>query len=278
MRTRFQRALYSISTKSARLYRLDQLTRIAQAAQFDGIDVDTRQRRFRDSLSDVLNDDQIGSMRSTSLWMSPTRLERFLADPKDRSGLRNLLRATKGIMMIVSDEGELSRGVKRSAAFDQAARLKEVVGERHRIALGVAAEAQDGGRSHLVRMRTLRSLAEEWDVGIALDVHACADWKWEAEAAIYHTVGQLDLIRLTLPLPTFDAHVRTRVTMRTLSASIDAGFRGVYSIVPTVPFWNWLNADAIASRSAEARDLIIGMMRGNGGDAIRNDVTIRSLR
>ncbi|MDQ3693640.1 MAG: hypothetical protein M3464_08435 [Chloroflexota bacterium] len=106
-----------------------------------------------------------------------------------------------------------------------------------------------GGRPHLAELTALRHLAEEWDLGIALDLAATVDPTWEAEAAVFRLGNHLRLIRVpTSALDKF-AIGKDRVISRAVAAAIDQGMPPEIALVPTVPLIQ------VASRRAKLADI-----------------------
>jgi hypothetical protein len=163
------------------------------------------------------------------------------------------------VVLPVRIDGATGRPPAQS--FDAARLLQAALGTQHGVALGVHAQTHGGGRGHLDGMRVLRSMCGEWDLWLALDIAQAPDWQWEAEAAIYHAMPRLALMRVALPPRVFDAHVQTRITERSVRASIDAGFSGLYSIVPSLLPWRWWDQATLAGKCEAAVLSIRALMR-----------------
>jgi len=87
----------------------------------------------------------------------------------------------------------------------------------------------------LAELTALRHLAEEWDLGIALDLTDTVDPTWEAEAAVFRLGNHLRLLRVpTCALDRF-AIGKDRVISRAVAAAIDQGMPPEIALVPTVP-------------------------------------------
>jgi hypothetical protein len=104
-----------------------------------------------------------------------------------------------------------------------------------RVAIGLTPSALRGGRSHLVQLSSVRRVAEEWDLGVALDLAGRFDPTWEAEAAISRIGRRLRLLRLTASAPSRSAVGRDRVACRALHAAIDRAENLEVAIAPSAP-------------------------------------------
>lgn len=89
------------------------------------------------------------------------------------------------------------------------------------VAIGLPSAALKGGRPHLVFLSSLRRLAEEWDLPIAVDLSRSFDPTWEAEAAIARLGDRLSVLRIRASAPTRTAVGQDRVACRALHAAID---------------------------------------------------------
>jgi hypothetical protein len=89
------------------------------------------------------------------------------------------------------------------------------------VAVGLSTGALRGGRPHLVQLGAIRRFAEEWELGVAVDLAGRFDPTWEAEAAISRIGSRLKLLRMTSSGPSRSAVGRDRVACRALHAAID---------------------------------------------------------
>jgi hypothetical protein len=101
------------------------------------------------------------------------------------------------------------------------------------VSFGLPSSLLRGGRPHLVQLGTIRRLAEEWDVGVAVDLSGRFDPTWEAEAAIARLGNRLKLLRLSAGAPSRTAVGRDRVACRALHAAIDRA--GMFDVALTSP-------------------------------------------
>ncbi len=92
---------------------------------------------------------------------------------------------------------------------------------RSRLLLGLNTSQLRGGRPHLVQLGALRHFAEEWDIGVALDLTGRLDPTWEAEAAVTRLGQRLQLLRVRDTSPSRNAVGLDRVACRALHAALD---------------------------------------------------------
>jgi hypothetical protein len=71
---------------------------------------------------------------------------------------------------------------------------------------------------------------------------------------VFRLAPRLRMLRVVYPLPTLDAQTRSRMTQRTIAASVDAGFEGLIAIVCPLPIWRWRSVSALAHATATAVD------------------------
>lgn len=90
-----------------------------------------------------------------------------------------------------------------------------------RLLIGVNTSQLRGGRPHLVQLGALRHFAEEWDLGVALDLTGRLDPTWEAEAAVTRLGQRLQLLRVRDTAPSRNAVGLDRVACRALHAALD---------------------------------------------------------
>jgi hypothetical protein len=267
----YSRPHFAISSLSSPLFDFDDLRAVASDWRFDGVDLDLTHWWSRRRLARIELPPQARRQSLHSLWIPASGIAVHDGDVTLSPWLQAIVQSTEEITIIVADSGDALGDHLRGRRFEQASRLREVVGDRHRVAIGVRAATRTAGRAHLMRLRALRSLTEEWDLGLALDLSNADDWQWEAEAAVFHAIPNLDLIRVALPGAAFDAHVRSRLTTRTIVAAIDAGFCGIFALAPHLAFWQWRNRDLMEALCGEGRERIVNTMRGERDALIRND-------
>jgi hypothetical protein len=110
-------------------------------------------------------------------------------------------------------------------------------GHAPRPMIGLRAAHLVGGRQHLALLTALRRLAEEWEVGFALDLTGPFDPQWEAEAAVVRLGKRLLLIRVGSAAIAPSPIDRARVARRALMAAIERAPHAALSIAPQVPWW-----------------------------------------
>jgi hypothetical protein len=232
---------FALSTRSSPLLGPAEYARIVQRASIAGLDVDLVVSGWR---RHALRGSPPRGVAAASLWVpasADSRSPDFVAPWVERAAL-----------VIVEEAGD--GGADRRIQLGAAIRLREVVPATVGVALAVRPRNAEGGRSHLVRLSMLRNLAEEWDLGLALDLTGSIDWLWEAEAAVARMMPRLRLLRLLHPLPALDGHVRARLTQRTIAACADNGYDGWISIVAALPVWRWRSADALERAASAATE------------------------
>lgn len=237
------RPTFAISTTSSPLMRAGDYIRAADNAAAARIDLDLTVSRLR------------RRMLKSEAWAGSDAIVCIrLPAAGDIGALLDLSgwQRWSGTIVVHEDDNEKHNGRVQLA---KAIRLRESAGANTRIALGVRPRNPDGGRAHLTALSFLRSVAEEWDLDLALDLSGPADWLWEAEAAVLRMIPRLSIVRLIYPLPALDTHVRGRLSQRTLAACLDSGFSGLLSIVAPLPLWRWRDQHALveATRTAVAR-------------------------
>ena len=107
--------------------------------------------------------------------------------------------------------------------------------EPSRLAVGLASTCLRGGRPHLVQLGALRRFAEEWDLGIAVDLCGRFDPTWEAEAAVARLSDRLRVLRVRASAPSRGAVGTDRVACRALHAAVDHGRSVEIAIAPSKP-------------------------------------------
>jgi hypothetical protein len=227
------RPRFAVSSRSTPLLGCDDLVRVADAAAVDGVDLDLTGSSLRKHFAHV---DRLPGLEGVlSLWL-PSSSE-FSAGSSVNGGI------PEGSVVVVDEErGSTPNGKVQLAA---ATRMRELLPGSTRVALAVRPRNPDAGRAHLTRLTFLRNVAEEWDLDLALDLSGPVDWLWEAEAAVFRLAPRLRLLRIVFPLPTLDAQTRSRLTQRTIAASIDASFDGLIAVVCPMPCWRWRSAAAL---------------------------------
>lgn len=138
-----------------------------------------------------------------------------------------------------------------------AIRLRQLLGEQCRIAIGVRPYHPNGARAHLSAIGGLKLQTSEWDIDIALDLSRNVDWLWEAEAAVYRMISSLRLVRIAMTAGTLDGRFRASLTDRALSSCAELGFDGMISLVTPVPWWHWRNERTIEAFCRDATGRVV---------------------
>lgn len=139
---------------------------------------------------------------------------------------------------------------------------------RSRLLIGLGTSQLRGGRPHLVQLGALRHFAEEWDLGVALDLTGRLDPTWEAEAAVTRLGQRLQLLRVRDSAPSRNAVGLDRVSCRALHAALDresplivAVASSRFSPLPVTPRAAALNARRAADYIIERNTLHISALR-----------------
>jgi hypothetical protein len=238
------------------LVHVDALDEIVASTFFDGIDLDLTVSGLRRKLTGI--DRRAADRQISSIWVR-------CAD-HDAQELELIEALLGNAPLLIVDEPRSSESAVREQ-LAVAKRLREELSERSRIALAIRPRNAEGDRGHLARLAMLRSVAEEWEFELALDMTADVDWLWEAEAAVARIASKLSFVRINYPPPLLDQHVRNRLTQRTMSACIDIQFEGVIALAPPVPFWLWGSRRALEERAIMAQErLQHRFLRANAND------------
>jgi hypothetical protein len=112
---------------------------------------------------------------------------------------------------------------------------RQFVGRDRRLLLALRGYHLLGGRRHLADLTALRHLAEEWDLGFALDLTGGLDPTWEAEAAIIRLGGHLRLLRIKTAATHRLAVGEARVVARALGAAMEQAIPPEVALVSSVP-------------------------------------------
>ena len=113
-----------------------------------------------------------------------------------------------------------------------------------------------GTREHLTELTALRHMAEEWDLGLALDLHGPIDARWEAEAAVTKLRSRLVAVRFGPLTSRPPGRGRERATARVLSTLADSMYDGVIAISPQVPRYRLPTGRALADSCLETMKFV----------------------
>ena len=166
--------------------------------------------------------------------------------------------ASHGAALVLDGDKTLMQGDERRATIDAADRLRRHVPPRTPLLVSLSAKRLEGGRDHLAHLTGLRHLAEEWDLGVALDLTDPIDETWEAEAAITRLMPRLWLLRVGSLNGRGHGFGRPTLTVRALAAAADCGFGGIIALAPSLPFWERWRSRALVSAYATTAERIRG--------------------
>ncbi len=134
--------------------------------------------------------------------------------------------------------------------FKQLERYKRELDDSVDLAVALTPRNREGSRAHLGRISSVRHIAEEWDLGIALDLTKDVDSNWEAEAAVMRLGDRLRIVRFTAPngdgMFPFYGRPTDLMTSRVLSWLAETGFAGTLSMKLALHWWNWSDPAAAA--------------------------------
>lgn len=174
------------------------------------------------------------------------RLMEFLRGCRNDHGLRTIVipRAAH-----VRHGSSLGPHIRQFAA--------ERTGSSPRMAVGIRAVDLGGQKGHLDHIRSIRHLAEEWDLDVALDLTGPVPRDWEAEAAIVRLLPRLALVRIAPEAGDglYDHRsIATRsIAARSIAILADQGYSGPISLAPSVHPLSML----VAARGPGERELIV---------------------
>lgn len=177
----------------------------------------------------------------TSVWLSSGVLDMTVAAVV--SGLRGQVGdAVPGTIAVdIPPDGDAHQGIM--AHLDALAGALAGETGPPRVALGMRSTRLVGGRRHLATLTAIRRLAEEWNLGIALDLTGGFDPQWEAEAAIVRLGKRLVLLRVGSRAIGLGPIDRDRVARRAVRAAIERCPDLSISIEPTLPWWQVFASD-----------------------------------
>lgn len=238
---------FTISTTSTLPWSFDSYRQLAVGTGANGIDLDlttwigrvTLRNHVMKSLSEI-----------RSVWLSGTDIESWNVLHQPDSAVFPLSRSVVIRLPAESMDDDL-------AIVRKAYRLKRAYAWLQSVTVAVPANALDGGRTHLTRLRLLCRFLEEWELGLGLELNRQTDSRWEAEAAILACADHLKTVRFCAPLNRV-VDQKGDVLTRSLAALAEIEFSGALSLTPTAPIWlSWHRQSVIrdleANRDAAAR-------------------------
>jgi hypothetical protein len=221
---------------------------VAGAANSDGIDLDASSR-LGVWLAALSGGNDSPSLPIRSIWIPADgvrapRIMRLIDETHDRQP-----DMPPTIVLTISGAG---------AMRDVARLIVAAIGstQTRSVAVGLPPATLRGGRPHLVQMGGIRRFAEEWDLGVAIDLAGRFDPTWEAEAAISRIGGRLRLVRVSSSAPSRSAIGRDRVACRALHAAIDRVERLDVALASPAPVPFPVTPRAAARAAERAADYI----------------------
>lgn len=249
------RPFFTISTSSTVWRGFNGYIGLADRLGASGIDIDETTLAGR-WISRVGRTDQANPITPiASVWLAGTDAAALLGRDHERYARSIESNDVGGDLTLVLRLPEVAGSDGDISTIQNAQRVLERSPWVSSVVIAVPAVASEGGRAHLTRLRSLKRLTEEWDLGLAFDLTARTDNRWEAEAAVHIAGSRLQIVRTGAPLLNgvgrhADVHIRT------LRACVDTGFGGTFSFVPPTPFWLGWHAGSIERDLAANRDTL----------------------
>lgn len=158
---------------------------------------------------------------------------------------------------VAVDLDPTSSGLIRPASLIERVELtRRLVGRNRSVLVTIRAAQVLGGRRHLSDLTAFRHLAEEWDLGVALDLTGSLDATWEAEAAVFRLGNHLRLLRIPTSATDRLAVGQARVIARALGAAMDQSVPPEVTLSPSVPLL-WAMSDRARAEAAAKSVLAI---------------------
>lgn len=244
---------FLLSTRSSPLLSGRDYLEIGRRLPLSGVDLDDCES-FRSKLQRWSTVSPEDAEHLRAIWV-PADSPLMQSDPLDSIGPVAL--AHRPPPSIVIDRPNRRSRDDLANQVANAIRLRQLAGERCRVAIAVRPYHPNGARAHLSSIAGLRLQASEWDIDIALDLSRDVDWLWEAEASVYRMMPSLRLVRISMTSGTLDGRFRSSLTDRALSSCAELGFDGQISLVTPVPWWHWRNQRTIEAFCRDASGRVI---------------------
>jgi hypothetical protein len=228
-----KRPILAYGTTPGRFGHLGKGLYAAQNAGLLALDVDLRDAWFLPSPTATALETARHIIRIRSIWLpsgvrgwfAQRRMDAlgdFLRQAKQEFGLRSLI-------LPRSQEGEDLTLINKLARDVAAVKT----GTDVRLVLGLRAGDFRHDRWHLDQLTSLRRMAEEWDLDLALDLTGNVSLAWEAEAAIVRVFPRLVSVRLgqwRRDDGMLVSNQTGQIAGRTIAMLADQGYTGVISI------------------------------------------------
>jgi hypothetical protein len=144
--------------------------------------------------------------------------------------------------------------IRPATLIERVEQTRRLVGRDRSVLVTIRAEQLLGGRRHLSDLTAFRHLAEEWELGVALDLTGSLDATWEAEAAVFRLGNHLRLMRIPTTATDRLAVGQSRVIARALGAAMDQSYPPEVTLAPSVPLL-WAMSDR-ARAEATAKSVL----------------------
>jgi len=233
----------------------------ASEHEFYSVDVDLRSSWIAPSWSAIEPRLSRNLIRIRSVWIpgmlgglvSRQRTDRlmvFLRGCRNDHGLRTI---------VIPRAAHIRRGSSLGLHIRQFATEKR--GSIPRVAVGIRAIDLGSDRGHLDHVLSIRHLAEEWDLDVALDLTGPVPRDWEAEAAIMRLLPRLALVRISSELED-GLHNRSitaqSIAARSIAILADQGYSGPISLASAAhPFRSLLVARSPGETEMMARGAVL---------------------
>lgn len=207
------------------------LAALTQAAGFHAIDLDLTRSIIPPRWREPELEDVWTGLRVRSCWLPATlsgpfarrraaALLAFLRRARDEAGLRT----------VVLPRSASGRGVPMAATVRELTTGN--AGTSLKLAIAVDAATLAASRSQRSAIQSIRRMAEEWDLEIALDLTVPTNTAWEAEAAVLRLLPRLRLVRLPCRTEDDVVDAGARIVARTVAMLADQGFTGTFGLMP----------------------------------------------
>jgi hypothetical protein len=224
------RPIVAIAGRPAFSGDLSGLAATTRAAGFHAIDLDLTRTLVPPRWRQSQVDEDWAGLRVRSCWLPATlsgpfarrraaALLAFLRRGRDEAGLRT----------VVLPRSASGRGVPLAATVRELTTGDN--GSPLRLAVAVDAATLAASRSQRSALQSIRRMAEEWELEIALDLTVPTNSAWEAEAAVLRLLPRLRLVRLPCRTES-DIDAGARTVERTVAMLADQGFAGTFSLLP----------------------------------------------
>lgn len=233
----------------------------ASEHEFYGIDIDLRSAWLAPSWSAMATHLSRHMIRVRSVWIAGMLTGPLVSQRTDR--LLDFLRGCRGEhglrTIVIPRAAHIRRGSSLGPQIRQFA--AERTGAIPRVAVGIRAVDLGGERGHLDHLRSIRHLAEEWDLDVALDLTGHVPRDWEAEAAIVRLMPRLTLVRITPE--SGNRQYRQPMAGRSIAARsvailADQGYTGSISVAsPTRPLRSFIASSGPGQVEIMARDAVL---------------------